>query len=109
MRVSRMALSATDRDPSVERAAPPVLDRVGDRLDGSRFAQDAMVERLSLGARPVEELNRPIDGRAFFVAGDEETDGAFETPFGDEAHGGGGRGGDAALHVAGTATPELAV
>ena len=68
-----------------------------------------MVERLPLGERPVDELDRAVDRGAFFVAGDEEADRAFERAFGDETQGGGDRGGDAALHVAGAAAPELAV
>ena len=68
-----------------------------------------MVERLPLGERPVEELDRAVDRGAFFVAGDEEADRARERALGDEAQGGGDRGGDAALHVAGAAAPELAV
>ena len=68
-----------------------------------------MVEGFPLGARPVEELDRAVDRRAFLVAGDEEADRACERALGDEAQGGGDRGGDAALHVAGAAAPELAV
>ena len=69
-----MALTAANRDLSVERAAPAVLDRVGHRLDRGRFAQDAMVEYLALGERPVEELDRAVDRRTFLVASDEEAD-----------------------------------
>ena len=54
MRIGRVALAAADGDPSVERAAPAVLDRVGERLDGGRFAEDAMVECFALGERPIE-------------------------------------------------------
>ena len=33
-----------------------------------------MVERLALGERPVDKLDRAVDRGAFFVAGDEEAD-----------------------------------
>ena len=68
-----------------------------------------MVEAFAPGERPVEELDRAVDRRAFLVAGDEEADRALKRPPGDEPQGGGDRGGDAALHVAGAAAPELAV
>jgi len=104
-----MALATADGDPSVERAAPAVLDCVADRINGSRFAQDAMVEHLPFGERPVDKLDRAVDRGAFFIAGDEEADRARERPPGDETQGGGDGGGDPALHVAGAAAPELAV
>ena len=68
-----------------------------------------MVERFPLGERPVDKLDRAVDRGAFFVAGDEEADRAVERPPGDETQGGGDGGGDPALHVAGAATPELAI
>ena len=68
-----------------------------------------MVETLALAKRPVDELDRAVDGRPFLVAGQEETDRACERSPGDEAQGGGDGGCDAALHVAGAAAPELAV
>jgi hypothetical protein len=74
MRVSRVALAAANRDPSVERAPPAVFDRVGDRFNRGRFTQDAMLERFALGERPVDKLDRAVDRRAFFVPGDEEAD-----------------------------------
>ncbi len=68
-----------------------------------------MVETLALTKRPVDELDGAVDGRAFLVAGQEEADRAGERSPRDEAQGGGDRGGDAALHVAGAAAPEFAV
>ena len=68
-----------------------------------------MVECFALGERPVDKLDRAVDRGALFVAGDEETDRAVERPLRDEAQGGGDGGGDPALHVAGAATPELAI
>ena len=62
-----------------------------------------------LASAQSSELDRAVDRGAFFVAGDEEADRARERALGDEAQGGGDRGGDAALHVAGAAAPELAI
>ena len=89
MGIGGMALAAADRDPSVERAAPAVLDRVADRLDGGRFAEDAMVETFALAKRPVDELDRAVDRRAFLVASQEEADRALKRAPRDEAQGGG--------------------
>src|SRR6185312_2487092 len=109
MGIGGMALTAADRDPPVERAAPAVLDGVADGLDRRRLAEHAMVETLAFGPRPVEEPDRAVDRRAFLVAGEEEADRAVERASLDEAQGGGDGRGDPALHVAGAAAPELAV
>ena len=74
-----------------------------------RLADDAMIEQLAPGQRPVEELDRAVDRRAFLVAGDEEADRAGKRRLGDEAQGGGDGSGDAPLHVAGAAAKKLAV
>src|SRR6185437_15549855 len=100
MGIGGMALTAADRDPPVERAAPAVLDRVADRFDGGRFAEHAMVETLAFGERPVDQLDRAVDRRTLLVAGEEEADRAVERASLDEAQGGGDGRGDAALHVA---------
>ena len=104
-----MALAAVDCEPSIQRAAPAVLDRVAERADACRLADDAMVEKLTPRQRPVEELDRAVDRRAFLVAGDEKAERSGKRPLGDEAQGGGHSGGDAAFHVARAAAPELAV
>ena len=104
-----MALAAVDQEPAGQRAAPAVLDRVAQRADGGRLADDAMVETLAFHQRPFEELDGAVDRRAFLVAGDEEADRAGERLLGDEAQGGGCRRGEAALHVASAAAPELTV
>src|SRR5271170_5680143 len=108
-RIGDMALAAADREPAVKRAAPAVFDRVAERADAGRLADNAMVETLAPGERPVEELDRAVDRRTFLVAGDEEADRALKRPLGDEAQGCGHSGGDAALHVAGAPAPEFAV
>ncbi len=55
------------------------------------------------------QLDRAVDGGPLLVAGEEKTDRARERAARDEAQRGGERGGDAALHVAGAASPDLAV
>ena len=109
LRIGDMALAAVDCEPSIQRAAPAVLDRVAERADACRLADDAMVEKLTPRQRPVEKLDRAVDRRAFLVAGDEKAERSGKRPLGDEAQGGGHSCGDAAFHVARAAAPELAV
>src|SRR6202044_2895815 len=47
LRIGDMALAAVDCEPSIQRAAPAVLDRVAERADACRLADDAMVEKLT--------------------------------------------------------------
>ena len=77
--IADVALAAVEDETAGQRAAPAVLDRVAERLDAGRLADDAMVEPLAPGERPVEKLDCAVDRRAFLVAGDKEADRARET------------------------------
>ena len=105
MGIGDVALLADERQPAGQRAAPSVLDRVAERRLAGRLAEQASVESFAARQRPVDELDRAVDGRAFLVAGQKEADRALERAARDEAQGGGERGGDAALHVGGAAAP----
>ena len=108
MRVGDVALVAVQNEPPGQRTAPAVLDRVAERRDAGRLADDAVIEAFAPGERPIDELDRAVDRRAFLVAGDEEADRAEKAAPGDEAQSGRHAGGEPALHVAGAASPELA-
>ena len=61
--------------------------------------------------QPVQHFDRAVDGGAFLVAGDQKADRALfrRAVFGDPGEGGGGEGGDAALHVGGAAPNNFAI
>src|SRR3546814_3320301 len=61
-----------------------------------RFANQAEVGNMAARLHPFEQLHRAECGRAFLVAGDNETERAVMAP---NAVGGGGKGSDRALHV----------
>ena len=68
-----------------------------------------MVEALAARQRPIDELDRAVDGGALLVAGQQKRDRALERAARDEAQGGGERGGDPALHVGDAAAPQRAL
>src|SRR5208337_3023789 len=109
MRVGDVALTAMQRQPPGQRAAPADLDRVAERLRAGRLADQAMIKALALRQRPVDELFRPVDRGAFLVAGDEKADRAGKRMARDEAESRRHRRSEPALHVAGAAPPELAL
>ena len=78
VRIGDVALRAMQRQPPGQRAAPAVLDRVAERCDAGRLADDAMVEGFAARQRPVEQLRRAVDRRPLLVAGDEKADRARE-------------------------------
>ena len=108
--IGDMALAALDDERAIERAAPADLDHVAQSVAARRLADDAMIEALAFFISPAQQLFRAIDGRAFLVAGDKETDRALvrSVPR-DISAGGGGKGGDAPLHVGGAAPPDRAI
>jgi hypothetical protein len=103
-----VALLAGDHERAVERAAPADLDGVADRGGIARLAEDAMVEALAALGRPLQELDRAVDGDALLVAGDQERDRAFRSAGARRQviEAGGHRTGDRALHVDGAAAVE---
>src|ERR1019366_9893847 len=108
--VGGMALPSLDDERPVERAAPPNLDRVAERVSACRFADDAMVEALAFFIGPAQKFFRAIDRRAFLVAGDEKTDRALvRSMLRGISAGGGGKGGNASLHVGRAAPPDRAI
>src|SRR3569623_20380 len=75
--ISDMALLALDDQRAGQRAAPPDLNEVAERIDVARLAAHAKVELFAALGRPVEQFHGAIDGGAFLVAGDEEGERAF--------------------------------
>ncbi len=110
MRIGDMALLADDANAAIERAAPPDLDRVAERRDIRRLADDAMIELFAARPRPVEQLHRAVDRRAFLVAGDEKGERALRraAPL-DIGQRRGDEGGDGAFHVRGAAAVDSSV
>ena len=109
MRIGDVALLADEPEPSRQRAAAAVLDRVAERRDAGGLAEHAMVDALAARPQQLDEADRAVDRRAFLVAGQKESDRAFAGARRRKAQGGGERGGDAALHVGRAAPPQLAL
>ena len=78
VRIGGVALPALHRDGEAQRAAAADLDRVAERVDAARLADDAMVGDVAVVRHPLQHLHRAVDGGAFLVAGDEEGDRALE-------------------------------
>ena len=78
MRIGHVALLALHDDPAGQRSAAPDLDHVAKPVGIRRLAEDAVIEPLPAGPRPVEKLDGAVDRRPLLVAGDQEADGAFE-------------------------------
>ena len=111
LRIGRVALLAEERQSPGQRTSPSVLDRVAEPFERGRLADDTMVEMLAFGGGPFEQLRRAVDGRAFFVAGDEESSpnprtGAFARRIVARQR---ERGREPALHIAGAASVEHAI
>src|SRR3954468_15562746 len=69
-----------------------------------------MIELFAARRRPLQQLDRAVDGDAFFVTSDQERNRALrELVLGDVVEGRRDEAADAALHVDGAATVELAV
>ena len=110
LRVGDVALDAAHRELARQRAAAAVLDHVAELLDRGRLADDAGVQPLAACLQPLHQAHRAVHRRAFFVAGDQQRDGARVFGVrGDETFGGHREGGDRTLHVGGAAAVELAV
>src|SRR5215510_13246666 len=108
VRIGDMALLAVGRERAVERAAPPDLYDVAQRLRAGRLAENAVVEGLAALGRPVEQLDRAVDRDVLLVAGDEEGDRArkLATDAGEIIERRRHEAGDAALHVDGAAAEQ---
>ena len=105
-----MALTPGGGDHSVEAAPAAILDNVAKCGLARGFAHKAVIEGFAHICDGREDLLRPVDGRAFFVAGDEEGDGAGQVrPLGKHTAGGLHHGGKLGFHVHGTATNQLSI
>ncbi|GJE43160.1 hypothetical protein AEGHOMDF_2339 [Methylobacterium soli] len=108
VRIGHVALAPVDRELAGERAAPADLDHLAEAARVGRLAEQAMVEALAAGTRPIQELHGAVDRRPLLVAGDQEADRAAEIRAAprDEFEGARQHAGDAALHVGGAAPVE---
>jgi hypothetical protein len=97
--IGDVALHALDRDPAVDAAAPADLDHVAQPRRAGRLADDAVVDDLALGGQRLDHPFGAVEGHAFLVAGDQETQRALRFTVGQIGGHGGDEGGDAALHV----------
>ncbi len=106
MRISDVALNPWHIDPHVRGAPPPDLYRIAKTVDRSRLAdQDHVRADLPL-VQPVDDPGRAISRVAFFIAGDQERQGAVRLfDFANR----GDEGGDGALHVVGAAADQDSV
>ena len=100
--IGDVALTAQHHERAVERAAAAGLDGVADDFDIARLAENAVVECLAALGRPLQKLDRAVDGDALLVAGDQERERAVFRPaaIGREMiERGGDETGNAALHI----------
>ncbi len=100
VRVGDVALLAVHGQGAAEGATTAVLDYVAEQGGARRFADDAPVQALVALAQALDHCLGAVLGRAFFIAGDEEADGALVLRvIGDEALHGDDHARQAALHV----------
>src|SRR5690606_28796111 len=76
MRVGHVPLNTLHRQYAPQRAAPAILDDVTDLAGSGGFAADAPGDLGVSGFEPLNRLDRSIDGRTFFIAGNQKTDAA---------------------------------
>ena len=74
LRIGDMALRAFDRHFKAEGTATANLDCVAQRFNATWLTNQAMVGHMAIGLHPLQHLDGAVDGRAFFIAGDEEGD-----------------------------------
>jgi len=80
VRVGDVALHALYGQLAAHGAAPAVLDHVAGALDRGGLADDAVVGRFATRGQPVADVHGAVVGGAFFVAGQQETDGITDCP-----------------------------
>ena len=109
MRIGGVALAPVDDQPARNRAAAADLDHVAQRIRVGRLADERGVPTLAALLRPVEQLDRAVDGGPLLVAGDQQRHRACRwAVLLDDAGERGYETGDAALHVDGAATIHVA-
>src|SRR5690606_16053826 len=69
VRVGHVALDAVHRDPGRHRATAAVLDRVAQRLDRGRLADDAVVGPFAARFQHAADIDRAVGRRPFVVGG----------------------------------------
>ena len=105
-----MGLRASYGELAAHGAAAAVLDHVARALDGGGLAHNAPVQALAALAQLFDHDLGAVNGRAFFVAGQQQ--GNVESGRGRglqkffQRH---DEGGDGGFHIAGTTAVELAV
>jgi len=106
-----MALHAAHHHVDRHAAAPADLHHVAEAPGAGRLADHAGVDRLATLGQALQHLDRAVDGRPLFVAGDQETDRAAEvaTALAEKARCSVGEGRDRALHVGGAAAEKVAI
>ena len=108
MRIGGVTLHALHGDRAGNGTAPADLDHVAELVGIGRLPDEAGIPALTALSRPLQQLDRAVDGGAFLVAGNQERDGALRRAvLFDVAGDGGDEAGDAALHVDGAAAEHL--
>ena len=110
MRIGDVALHALHRQRPRQRPAAAVLDHVAKPVDRRRFADDAVIDRLTLRREALDDANRAVDRRAFLVGREQHGNGAGCIGMrGDKGFDGGDEGRHRALHVGRAAPVQPAV
>ena len=96
-----MTLFAQNLQTPRERTAPPDLDHIPQRVGIGRLTQNTMIPTLALPMRPFKQFHRPVDRRAFLIAGDQKRNRSFERVFMifKKPQSSCDRGGHTALHI----------
>ncbi len=109
-RIGHVTRFAQHAQRSRQRAAAPVLDRIAEGLLARRLADQAPVDLLSAALEVIDDPACPVARIAFFIAGDQKSNGAAVPGAArDESLAGGHHGGQAAFHVGGATPIEEAV
>ena len=106
-RIGDVTLAPLHRDHTVQAAATTNLDGVAKMSRIGWFTDQAVIQALSGLGNGLEQFLRAVDRRAFFIAGDQKSDGAFRmATFGQITRHTGDHRGERALHVRSSAPPE---
>src|SRR3546814_14334143 len=77
MRIGDVALYAFYGEPAGQRSASSVLYGVAQRVDGSRFTDNAIFGQFSTRRQGAANFDRAVDRRAFLVGRYQQADGAL--------------------------------
>jgi hypothetical protein len=110
VRVGDMRLDAADGQAARKRSAAAVADRVAERILRRRLADDAIVDSLAARLEPLDDADRAVDRRAFFVRSQQKRDRAgVARALGNEGLDRDDERGDRGLHVGAAAAEKPAV